>query len=71
MEGIADFRLELDEMGGQFRARRERFRRIHTRVLPAVAAAGVSGPRRRVIAGGSTFIQRNIIVERILSMPKG
>jgi alkylation response protein AidB-like acyl-CoA dehydrogenase len=69
VEDIADFGLELDDMGGQF----------------ALAEKGSAEPspsyqrwlrlayqaRGTAIAGGSTFIQRNIIAERILGMPKG
>ncbi len=68
MEDIADFGLELGEMGGQFGlaedaavsspADRERWLRL------AYQARGTA------IAGGSTFIQRNIVAERILGMPK-
>src|SRR5271156_845045 len=69
VEDIADFGLELDEMGGQFTlaekgapdpspADRERWLRL------AYQARGTA------IAGGSTFIQRNIVAERILGMPK-
>jgi alkylation response protein AidB-like acyl-CoA dehydrogenase len=70
VEDIADFGLELDEMGGQFAlaekdacdsspADRQRWLRL------AYQARGTA------IAGGSTFIQRNIVAERILGMPKG
>ena len=69
VEDIADFGLELDEMAGQFAlaekdsadapsADRERWLRL------AYQARGTA------IAGGSTFIQRNIVAERILGMPK-
>jgi alkylation response protein AidB-like acyl-CoA dehydrogenase len=69
VEDIADFGLELDEMGGQFAlaekggtdaspADRQRWLRL------AYQARGTA------IAGGSTFIQRNIVAERILGMPK-
>jgi alkylation response protein AidB-like acyl-CoA dehydrogenase len=68
VEDIADFGLELDDMGGQF----------------ALAENIADGPptddrrwlrlayqaRGTAIAGGSTFIQRNIVAERILGMPK-
>jgi alkylation response protein AidB-like acyl-CoA dehydrogenase len=69
VEDIADFGLELDDMGGQF----------------APAEKGSTDPssadcqrwlrlayqaRGTAIAGGSTFIQRNIVAERILGMPK-
>jgi alkylation response protein AidB-like acyl-CoA dehydrogenase len=69
VEDIADFGLELDEMGGQFAlpeknppdpssAHSQRWLRL------AYQARGTA------IAGGSTFIQRNIVAERILGMPK-
>lgn len=69
VEDIADFSLELDEMGGQFAlaekdatdsspAANQRWLRL------AYQARGTA------IAGGSTFIQRNIVAERILGMPK-
>jgi alkylation response protein AidB-like acyl-CoA dehydrogenase len=67
VEDIADFGLELDEMGGQFAlaekgaadsAEQQRWLRL------AYQARGTA------IAGGSTFIQRNIVAERILGMPK-
>jgi alkylation response protein AidB-like acyl-CoA dehydrogenase len=69
VEDIADFGLELDEMAGQFAlaekdsadapsADNERWLRL------AYQARGTA------IAGGSTFIQRNIVAERILGMPR-
>jgi alkylation response protein AidB-like acyl-CoA dehydrogenase len=67
VEDIADFGLELDDLAGQFAlaekdsassADRERWLRL------AYQARGTA------IAGGSTFIQRNIVAERILGMPK-
>lgn len=67
VEDIADFGLELDEMAGQFAlAEKEaatpgddqRWLRL------AYQARGTA------IAGGSTFIPRNIVAERILGMPK-
>ena len=68
VEDIADFGLDSTRWG-TVRALRERFRRIVTRVRSAMAAAGVSGPRH-CHRGRLTFIQRNIIAERILGMPK-
>lgn len=68
VEDIADFGLALDDMGGQFdvaeddddtaSARQRRWLRL------AYQARGTA------IAGGSTFIQRNIVAERILGMPR-
>src|SRR5271154_5466213 len=69
VEDIADFGLGLDEMGGQF-------------TLAEKSAADSSSAdgqrwlrlayqaRGTAIAGGSTFIQRHTVAERILGMPK-
>jgi alkylation response protein AidB-like acyl-CoA dehydrogenase len=67
VEDLADFRLSLEPLGGQFG-------------LDDEAPDGCSGARRwlrlanqsrgTAIAGGSTFIQRNIVAERILGMPR-
>ncbi|MBY4573367.1 acyl-CoA dehydrogenase [Gordonia paraffinivorans] len=68
VEDIADFGLELSEFGGQFGladdpqsadADQQRWLRL------AYQARGTA------IAGGSTFIQRNIVAERVLGMPRG
>ncbi|MFI7194142.1 acyl-CoA dehydrogenase [Nocardia sp. 852002-20019_SCH5090214] len=68
VEDIADFGLELTEFGGQFglaeddevaNADQQRWLRL------AYQARGTA------IAGGSTFIQRNIAAERVLGMPRG
>jgi alkylation response protein AidB-like acyl-CoA dehydrogenase len=63
VEDLADFRLSLEPLGDQFGL-----------------ADGGAGARRwlrlanqargTTIAGGSTFIQRNIVAERILGMPR-
>lgn len=69
VEDIADFGLELSEFGGQFGlatssadsaadADQQRWLRL------AYQARGTA------IAGGSTFIQRNIAAERVLGMPR-
>ncbi|WP_058856078.1 acyl-CoA dehydrogenase family protein [Nocardia jinanensis] len=67
VEEIADFGLELGEFGGQFGlaengesadADQQRWLRL------AYQARGTA------IAGGSTFIQRNIAAERVLGMPR-
>ncbi|PYE12339.1 alkylation response protein AidB-like acyl-CoA dehydrogenase [Williamsia limnetica] len=69
VEEIADFGLELSDMGGQFGlsaddgpgegdAVQQRWLRL------AYQARGTA------IAGGSTFIQRNIVAERVLGMPR-
>ena len=69
VEDIADFGLELDEMGGQFglceKGSAESSPTSEQRWLRLAYQA-----RGTAIAGGSTFIQRNIIAERILGMPK-
>jgi alkylation response protein AidB-like acyl-CoA dehydrogenase len=67
VEDLADFRLSLEPLGGQFS-------------LDDDAADGPSEAQRwlrlanqargTAIAGGSTFIQRNIVAERILGMPR-
>jgi alkylation response protein AidB-like acyl-CoA dehydrogenase len=74
VEDLADFRLSLDPLGGQFGpddgegdspdggdaedGRSARWLRL------AYQARGTA------IAGGSTFIQRNIVAERILGLPR-
>jgi alkylation response protein AidB-like acyl-CoA dehydrogenase len=68
VEDIADFGLSLGDVGGQFslpekdaessEADGERWLRLATQA------------RGTAIAGGSTFIQRNIVAERILGMPR-
>jgi len=66
VEDLADFRLSLEPLGGQFGldedtdiARARRWLRLANQA------------RGTAIAGGSTFIQRNIVAERILGMPRG
>ena len=69
VEDIADFGLELDAMGGQFALAEKD---------PADSSPGdqqrwlrlAYQARGTAIAGGSTFIQRNIVAERILGMPR-
>jgi alkylation response protein AidB-like acyl-CoA dehydrogenase len=68
VEDIADFGLSLSDLGGQLSlpekdsptgdADGERWLRLATQA------------RGTAIAGGSTFIQRNIVAERILGMPR-
>ena len=69
MEDIADFGLELDEMGGQFalaeKSTADSESNAQQRWLRLAYQA-----RGTAIAGGSTFIQRNIAAERILGMPR-
>ena len=64
VEDIADFGLSLGPLGGQLAmdelpAGQRRWLRL------AYQARGTA------IAGGSTFIQRNIVAERILGLPRG
>jgi alkylation response protein AidB-like acyl-CoA dehydrogenase len=63
VEDIADFGLSLEPLAGQF--------------VPGAEAQGgerwlrlANQARGTAIAGGSTFIQRNIVAERILGMPR-
>jgi alkylation response protein AidB-like acyl-CoA dehydrogenase len=63
VEDLADFRLSLEPLGGQLAADdpgrgSDRWLRL------AYQARGTA------IAGGSTFIQRNIVAERILGLPR-
>jgi alkylation response protein AidB-like acyl-CoA dehydrogenase len=62
VEDIADFGLSLEPLGDQFAlgegGAAERWLRLANQA------------RGTAIAGGSTFIQRNIVAERILGMPK-
>jgi alkylation response protein AidB-like acyl-CoA dehydrogenase len=64
VEDLADFRLSLEPLGGEFAlddeiAEARRWLRL------------ANQSRGTAIAGGSTFIQRNIVAERILGMPRG
>ncbi|HEY2042174.1 MAG TPA: acyl-CoA dehydrogenase family protein [Jatrophihabitans sp.] len=63
VEDLADFRLSLDPLGGQFDPDDEA---SETARWIRLANQG----RGTAIAGGSTFIQRNIIAERMLGMPR-
>jgi alkylation response protein AidB-like acyl-CoA dehydrogenase len=69
VEDIADFGLELDDMGGQFalaeKSSADSESNAQQRWLRLAYQA-----RGTAIAGGSTFIQRNIAAERILGMPR-
>jgi alkylation response protein AidB-like acyl-CoA dehydrogenase len=64
VEDLADFRLSLDPLAGQFDLDDEHIDQSRWLRL-AYQARGTA------IAGGSTFIQRNIVAERILGMPRG
>jgi alkylation response protein AidB-like acyl-CoA dehydrogenase len=67
VEDLADFRLSLEPLAGQFglddtaaeTAAERRWLRLANQA------------RGTAIAGGSTFIQRNIVAERVLGMPRG
>ena len=62
VEELADLALSLHQLGGQLESGDE----PHSPWLRlAYQARGTS------IAGGTTFIQRNIVAERVLGMPKG
>ncbi|AXY50557.1 acyl-CoA dehydrogenase family protein [Rhodococcus ruber] len=63
VEELADFRLSLEPAGGQFALEDEQQRTSRWLRL-AYQARGTA------IAGGSTFIQRNIVAERMLEMPR-
>ncbi len=63
VEDLADFRLLLEPLGGQFSADDPEHGSSAWLRL-AYQARGTA------IAGGSTFIQRNIVAERILGMPR-
>lgn len=63
VEDLADFRLSLEPMGGQFELDDDpKDQRPWLRLA--------NQARGTAIAGGSTFIQRNIVAERILGMPR-
>jgi alkylation response protein AidB-like acyl-CoA dehydrogenase len=63
VEDLADFRLSLEPLGGQF-GRDDELSETHGWLRLANQARGTA------IAGGSTYIQRNIVAERILGMPR-
>ncbi|MDH6679210.1 alkylation response protein AidB-like acyl-CoA dehydrogenase [Rhodococcus sp. LBL1] len=63
VEDLADFRLTLEPAGGQF-ALDDDHERDSRWLRLAYQARGTA------IAGGSTFIQRNIVAERMLEMPR-
>ena len=69
VEDIADFGLELCDLGGQFglaQTDTDAPDPVQQRWLRLAYQA-----RGTAIAGGSTFIQRNIAAERVLGMPRG
>jgi alkylation response protein AidB-like acyl-CoA dehydrogenase len=63
VEDLADFRQSLSELGGQLAPHEQSERDARWQRL-AYQARGTA------IAGGSTFIQRNIVAERMLGMPR-
>jgi alkylation response protein AidB-like acyl-CoA dehydrogenase len=63
VEDLAEFRLSLEPLGGEF-ALDDEFAEAQRWLRLANQARGTA------IAGGSTFIQRNIVAERILGMPR-
>jgi alkylation response protein AidB-like acyl-CoA dehydrogenase len=64
VDDLADFRLSLEPLGGQLGLDDEG--QDAARWLRLAYQS-----RGSAIAGGSTFIQRNIVAERILGMPRG
>ena len=64
VEDLAEFRLSLEPLGGEFALDDELAEAARWLRLAHQA-------RGTAIAGGSTFIQRNIVAERILGMPRG
>ena len=67
VEDLADFRLSMMPLGGQLALDDPTRgpRAAHSRWLRLAYQS-----RGTAIAGGSTFIQRNIIAERMLAMPR-
>jgi alkylation response protein AidB-like acyl-CoA dehydrogenase len=63
VEDLTDFRLSLEPLGGQL-AVEDGEQRAAKWLRLAYQARGTA------IAGGSTFIQRNIVAERMLEMPR-
>lgn len=69
VEDISDFGLAIGEMGGQFAPVEKEAPDSRTLRQQRWLRLAYQG-RGTAIAGGSTFIQRNIVAERILGMPK-
>jgi alkylation response protein AidB-like acyl-CoA dehydrogenase len=64
VEDLADFRLSFEPLGGQFD--------LDDSLSDTAGWLRLANQSRgTAIAGGSTFIQRNIVAERILGMPRG
>ena len=72
VEDLADFRLSLDPLGGQFGLDDEPGQPDQADRQPGTAPwlRLAYQARGTAIAGGSTFIQRNIVAERILGLPR-
>src|SRR6201998_2169416 len=66
VEDLADFRLSLEPLAGQFGLDDTSPEAARARWWLRLA----NQARGTAIAGGSTFIQRNIVAERILGMPR-
>jgi alkylation response protein AidB-like acyl-CoA dehydrogenase len=66
VEDLADFRLSLAPLGGQFDLAEDDDELSASRAWLRLA----NQARGTAIAGGSTYIQRNIAAERILGMPR-
>ena len=66
VEDLADFALSLDPLGGQFDPADDRADDGDSARWLRLAYQA----RGTAIAGGSTFIQRNIVAERILKLPR-
>ncbi len=66
VEDLADFRLSLEPLAGQFDLEDTSDEAVRSRRWLRLA----NQARGTAIAGGSTFIQRNIVAERILGMPR-
>src|SRR3984957_1269173 len=64
VEDLADFRLSLEPLGGEF-ALDDEIAEARQWLRLATQSRGTA------IAGGATFIQRNIVAERILGLPRG
>jgi alkylation response protein AidB-like acyl-CoA dehydrogenase len=66
VENLVDFRLSLEPLDGQFDLSDTSDEAVRSRRWLRLA----NQARGTAIAGGSTFIQRNIVAERILGMPR-
>jgi alkylation response protein AidB-like acyl-CoA dehydrogenase len=67
VEDLADFRLSLEPLAGQFELDDTSQEAAGARRWLRLA----NQARGTAIAGGSTFIQRNIVAKRVLGMPRG